>query len=95
MAKTGFTEQEREEAEWALSQVLLNPVLFREFINEDDPAIGPLEEHERAWTACKASRMAMCCGRSVHKLRPLYGVIPLALSFRRVTAHHHRTGSDS
>lgn len=59
--------KEREDAEWALAQVLLNPVLFREFINDGNPNIDPLEQHERAWTACKSNRMAMCCGRSVHK----------------------------
>jgi len=58
---------EIEEDEWALAQILGNPVTFREFINEDDPLWKPLEEHERAWTACKAHYIAMCCGRSVHK----------------------------
>ena len=58
---------EREEMEWALTQVLLNPVLFREFINDGDPNWDGLEQHERAWTACTSNRMAMCCGRSVHK----------------------------
>lgn len=58
---------EVEEAEWALAQILDNPVTFREFINLDDTSWKPLEEHERAWTACKAHHIAMCCGRSVHK----------------------------
>jgi hypothetical protein len=58
---------EIEEDEWALSQILDNPVTFREFINEDDPNWQPLEMHERAWTACTAHYVAMCCGRSVHK----------------------------
>ncbi len=56
-----------EEDEWALTQILLNPVTFREFINEDDPEIEPLEQHERAWSSCTAHFIAMCCGRSVHK----------------------------
>ncbi len=56
-----------EEGEWALTQILANPVMFREFINEDDPLWKPLEEHERAWTACNSHYIAMCCGRSVHK----------------------------
>jgi hypothetical protein len=62
-------DKRRLEAEWALAQIILNPVLFREFINEDnpDPTWAPMEKHERAWTACKANRMAMACGRSVHK----------------------------
>lgn len=58
--------------EWAFSQIIQNPVLFREFINEADPDYNPdnwkpLERHERAWTACSKNRMAMACGRSVHK----------------------------
>jgi len=62
-----FTPEEREEAELILSQILLNPVLFREFINDGDPNWHGLERHERAWTACESNKMAMCCGRSVHK----------------------------
>src|SRR5260221_3867007 len=62
---------EIEEDEWSLAQILSNPVTFREFINEDDTAIKagwkPMEQHERAWTACSAHYIAMCCGRSVHK----------------------------
>lgn len=57
----------QDEQDWALIQILENPVLFREFINEDDPNWEPLEQHERAWSACNANYMAMCCGRSVHK----------------------------
>ena len=65
-------ERDRLESEWALAQIIENPVLFREFINEEDPDYSPenwhpLEQHERAWTACKTTRMAMACGRSVHK----------------------------
>lgn len=55
------------EAEWALTQILAHPVLFREFINEDDPNWHPLERHERAWSTCTNPFIAMCCGRSVHK----------------------------
>lgn len=60
-------DQEREDAEWALSQILLNAVMFREFINEDDPALEPMEMHERMWSACTAERISLCCGRAVHK----------------------------
>jgi len=65
-------DRERLEAEWAFSQIIQNPVLFREFINECDPEYDPLnwkplERHERAWSACGKNRMAMACGRSVHK----------------------------
>lgn len=55
------------EDEWALVQILAQPVLFREFINEGDPNWAPLERHERAWSTCTKSHIAMCCGRSVHK----------------------------
>lgn len=58
---------EIEEDEWALSQILANPVMFREFINENDPIWQPLEDHERAWTSCTSHHVCMCCGRSVHK----------------------------
>lgn len=63
---------EIEEDEWALTQILANPVTFREFISEnDEDAVKagwkPMEQHERAWTACSAHYIAMCCGRSVHK----------------------------
>jgi len=65
-------DRERLEAEYVFAQIIQNPVLFREFINEADPEYDPmnwkpLERHERAWTACKKNRMAMACGRSVHK----------------------------
>jgi hypothetical protein len=53
--------------EWAILQVIENPVLFREFINEGDPNWEPLEKHERAWTTSTAPYLAMCCGRGVHK----------------------------
>lgn len=53
--------------EWALLQVMENPVLFREFINQDDPNWNGLELHERAWTSTKSAFLAMCCGRGVHK----------------------------
>jgi hypothetical protein len=56
-----------EADEWALVQILMCPVLFREFINEDDPNWLPLEQHERAWSACESHYLCMCCGRSVHK----------------------------
>lgn len=67
-----MNEKERAEAEWMFAQIIQNPVLFREFINECDPNYKaenwkPLEQHERAWTACYKSRMSMACGRSVHK----------------------------
>lgn len=62
-----MNEEEREEAEWALSQILLNPVLFREFINDGNPDIEPMEIHERMWSACTADRISLCCGRAVHK----------------------------
>lgn len=55
------------EDEWALVQILAHPVLFREFINEDDPNWQQLERHERAWSTCTNSHVVMCCGRSVHK----------------------------
>lgn len=56
-----------DEKEWALYQILNNPVLFREFINDGDPNFKPLEQHERAWTSSTAQHLAMCCGRGVHK----------------------------
>lgn len=58
-----------DEQDWAFAQILSNPVLFRDFINLDnpDPAWTPLEDHERAWSACDANYVSMCCGRSVHK----------------------------
>lgn len=56
-----------DELEWALVQVLENPVLFREFINQGDENWEPLELHERAWTSSTAPYLAMCCGRGVHK----------------------------
>lgn len=59
--------EELSEAEWALVQILANPVLFREFLNDGDPNWHPLEDHERAWTTCTSHYIAMCCGRSVHK----------------------------
>ena len=37
-----------DEDEWAITQILAQPVLFREFLNLDDPNWTPLEEHERA-----------------------------------------------
>src|SRR4051794_14167914 len=60
-----YTDQ--DEKDWALAQILEAPVLFREFINEGDPNWQPLEEHERAWSACSASYLSLCCGRSTHK----------------------------
>lgn len=62
-----MTENDVLEAEWALAQIFSQPVLFREFINLDDPNWQPLEKHERAWSTCTSSFVAMCCGRSVHK----------------------------
>lgn len=55
------------EQEWALTQILQHPVLFREFINQGDHNWHGLEMHERAWTTCTNSYVSMCCGRSVHK----------------------------
>lgn len=60
-------EDRPTEAEWALAQIIAHPVLFREFINEDDPNWKPLESHERSWSTCDNPFIAMCCGRSVHK----------------------------
>lgn len=60
-------EETINEDEWALVQILAHPVLFREFINEDDPNWHPLEEHERAWSTCDSTYISMCCGRGVHK----------------------------
>ncbi len=62
-----MNDEEILEAEWALVQILSHPVLFREFINIGDKNWQPLERHERAWTTCVNSFIAMCCGRSVHK----------------------------
>lgn len=62
-----MTEEEIYEAEWAIIQILGHPVLFREFINEDNPGWKPLERHERQWSTCQNSFIAMCCGRGVHK----------------------------
>lgn len=56
-----------DKREWMLAQIIKNPVLFREFINLEDINWKPLEDHERAWTACSASRVCMCCGRGVRK----------------------------
>lgn len=55
--------------EWAILQVIEAPVLFREFINIDnpDPEWRPMENHERAWSSTTANYVAMCCGRGVHK----------------------------
>lgn len=56
-----------DELEWAIVQIVENPVLFREFINEGDENWKGLEEHERAWTSSTSPYLAMCCGRGVHK----------------------------
>lgn len=55
------------EDDWIFGEILSNPVLFREFLNTDDPNWTPLEMHERAWTTCTKHFISMCCGRSVHK----------------------------
>lgn len=60
-------EEDIDEAEWEIVQILAHPVLFREFINEDDPNWKPLERHERQWSTCDSEFIAMCCGRGVHK----------------------------
>jgi len=60
-------EEVWEEGEWEFVQILENPVLFREFINEGDENWNGLEEHERAWTACTSHFVSLCCGRGVHK----------------------------
>jgi len=60
-------EEQLSAEEWALVQIIAHPVLFREFINEDDKNWSPLERHERAWSTCDNPFIAMCCGRSVHK----------------------------
>src|SRR5260221_6270554 len=60
-------EDRLTEEEWALVQILAHPVLFREFINEDEKEWKPLERHERSWTTCDNHFISMCCGRSVHK----------------------------
>lgn len=59
--------EEINESEWALVQILSNPVLFREFINDGLPGWEPLLDHERAWSTCTAPYQVFCCGRSVHK----------------------------
>ena len=56
-----------DEREWALLQIMENPVMFREFINEEDSYWQPLEPHERAWTSSDAQYLCMCCGRGVRK----------------------------
>lgn len=53
--------------EWALLNVIKNPVMFREFINQEDPNWQALEPHERAWTSSTAPYLCMCCGRGVRK----------------------------
>src|SRR3954469_7470464 len=53
--------------EWALLNIFKNPVMFREFINQDDENWQPLEDHERAWTSSTAPYLCMCCGRGVRK----------------------------
>lgn len=60
-------EEQPSADEWALAQIMMHPVLFREFINEDDPNWTPLERHERAWSTCDTHFIAICCGRGVHK----------------------------
>ena len=60
-------DDELSEDEWVLVQVLAHPVLFREFINQEDSNWTPLERHERAWSTCLNPFVVMCCGRSVHK----------------------------
>lgn len=56
-----------DEREWALAQIIQNPVMFREFINEGDSNWQQLEPHERAWTSSDAPNLVMCCGRGVRK----------------------------
>lgn len=53
--------------EWALINIIKNPVMFREFINLNDENWQPLEPHERAWTSSTAQYLCMCCGRGVRK----------------------------
>jgi len=53
--------------EWALINIFKNAVMFREFINEDNPDWQKLEDHERAWTTSTAPYLCMCCGRGVRK----------------------------
>lgn len=60
-------EKWRVDAEFALAQILANPVMFREFINDGDPNWQELEPHERAWTSSDAPYLVMCCGRGVRK----------------------------
>src|SRR3990172_8293141 len=55
-------EEVWEEGEWEFVQILENPVLFREFINEGDENWNGLEEHERAWTACTSHFVSLCSG---------------------------------
>jgi len=60
-------EEEFTEQEWALLNIVKNPVMFREFINLEDDNWQPLEDHERAWTSSTAPYLCMCCGRGVRK----------------------------
>jgi len=60
-------EKWRAEAEYAFAQILQNPVMFREFINLENPNWDELEPHERAWTSSRAQYLTMCCGRGVRK----------------------------
>jgi hypothetical protein len=62
-----MNDKEQPEAEWALAQIIKNPVMFREFINEGDKNWDPLEPHERAWTSSTSPSLTMCCGRNVRK----------------------------
>lgn len=55
------------EEEWALAEILKNPVMFREFMNIENADWQELESHERAWTSCTHQYLAMCCGRGVRK----------------------------
>lgn len=59
--------EELTSEEWALVNIIKNPVTFREFINEGDENWQPLEPHERAWTSSTAQYLCMCCGRGVRK----------------------------
>src|SRR6185295_17537783 len=56
-----------EELEWQFLQIVENPDLFREFINQNDKHWQELEDHERAWTSSTAQYLCMCCGRGVRK----------------------------
>lgn len=64
---SNVSEIEITEQDWILGEIIKNPVLFREFINIDNPTWTPLETHERAWTTCTKHFISMCCGRGVHK----------------------------